>query len=115
MHVNIKTAEAPNVKSVLRVYAQARRVSKSEPASAAGNNATIAKNERFLQTTANALRPQMSISSLNFFRSTLPPETMQAIGPSPAWPVSAAASGNAPAPSEITRAFSAISFMAWRS
>ena len=31
------------------------------------------------------------ISSQNFFRSILPPETMQTIGPSPAWPVSAAA------------------------
>src|SRR5262245_9115328 len=48
-----------------------------------------------------------AISSVNFFRSMLPPETTQTIGPLPALPVSAAASGRAPAPSAMTRAFSA--------
>jgi catechol 2,3-dioxygenase-like lactoylglutathione lyase family enzyme len=54
------------------------------------------------------------ISSQNFLRSILPPETMATIGPLPALPVSAAASGNAPAPSEMIRAFSAISRIAFR-
>ena len=53
-----------------------------------------------------------AISSQNLFRSMLPPETMATIVPLPAFPVSAAASGNAPAPSEMTRAFSAISRIA---
>src|SRR5205823_8910297 len=48
------------------------------------------------------------ISSENFFKSIFPPDTIATIGPSPALPVNAAASGNAPAPSAITRAFSAI-------
>ena len=49
-----------------------------------------------------------SINSQNFFRSTLPPETIQTIGPFPAFPLNAAASGRAPAPSAMMRAFSAI-------
>ena len=53
-------------------------------------------------------------SSANLARSILPPETMQTIGPSPAWPVSAAASDNAPAPSEMVRVFSAIRRIAAR-
>ena len=38
---------------------------------------------------------------------------MQTIGPFPAFPLNAAASGNAPAPSEMTRAFSAINRIAF--
>jgi len=48
------------------------------------------------------------MSSPNFFKSMLPPETMATIGPWPALPVNAAASGSAPAPSEMIRAFSAM-------
>src|SRR2546422_10229748 len=49
-----------------------------------------------------------AINSENFSRSILPPETMATIGPGPALPVSAAARPSAPAPSAMTRAFSAI-------
>src|SRR3954466_13330344 len=49
-----------------------------------------------------------SISSQNFFRSKFPPDTTHTIGPLPALPVRAAASDSAPAPSEMTRTFSAI-------
>ena len=52
------------------------------------------------------------ISSQNFFMSILPPETIATIGPLPALPVSAAATGSAPAPSEMIRAFSAMSRIA---
>src|SRR6266404_2138333 len=48
------------------------------------------------------------ISSQNFLRSMLPPETMATIGPLPAFPVNAAATDRAPAPSEMIRVFSAI-------
>src|SRR5207247_8976531 len=41
------------------------------------------------------------------------PETTATIGPFPALPLSAAASGSAPAPSEIIRAFSASSRIAF--
>src|SRR5207244_3669498 len=47
------------------------------------------------------------ISSKNLSRSTLPPETTATIGPLPALPLNAAATDNAPAPSAITRLFSA--------
>lgn len=57
---------------------------------------------------------QMLISSENFCRSMFPPETIATIGPRPALPVRAAASGRAPAPSEMTRDFSAISRIARR-
>src|SRR5436190_8664819 len=52
------------------------------------------------------------ISSKNLSRSILPPETTATIGPLPALPLSAAATDNAPAPSAITRVFSAISRIA---
>src|SRR5439155_1697120 len=52
------------------------------------------------------------MSSENFSRSILPPETTATIGPDPALPVSAAARASAPAPSAMTRAFSAMSRMA---
>src|SRR5579863_9327737 len=45
--------------------------------------------------------------SQNLAMSMLPPETTATIGPAPAFPVSAAASDNDPAPSATTRAFSA--------
>src|SRR5262249_47263954 len=48
------------------------------------------------------------INSQNLFRSMLPPETIATIGPLPAFPLRAAARGRAPAPSEMTRAFSAM-------
>src|SRR5207237_2724752 len=53
------------------------------------------------------------ISWQNFSRSMLPPETIATIGPLPTFPVNAAASGSAPAPSEIILAFSAISRIAF--
>src|SRR6516165_719700 len=53
-----------------------------------------------------------AINSQNLVRSMLPPETIATIGPLPAFLFSAAATGNAPAPSEITRAFSARSRIA---
>ena len=53
------------------------------------------------------------ISSKNLSRSMLPPEMIATMGPGPAFPVSAAATESAPAPSEITLAFSAISRMAF--
>src|SRR5207249_10780061 len=40
-----------------------------------------------------------AINSQNLLRSMLPPETTATIGPLPAFPLSAAASGSAPAPS----------------
>ena len=54
-----------------------------------------------------------AISSQNLLRSMLPPETIATIGPLPAFPPSAAATGKAPAPSEIIRAFSAIKRIAF--
>jgi hypothetical protein len=54
-----------------------------------------------------------SIRAQNFFRSTFPPETIATIGPWPAFPVNAAASASAPAPSAMTRAFSASSRIAF--
>src|SRR5580704_9940904 len=45
--------------------------------------------------------------SQNLAMSMLPPETTATIGPWPAFPVSAAANDNDPAPSATTRAFSA--------
>src|SRR5476651_26916 len=53
------------------------------------------------------------INSQNFLRSIFPPETIATIGPGPAFPVNAAASGKAPAPSEMIRAFSAMSRIAF--
>src|SRR5213594_162667 len=53
-----------------------------------------------------------AINSENFSRSMLPPETMATTGPLPTLPVSAAARPSAPAPSAITRAFSAMRRMA---
>ena len=53
------------------------------------------------------------INSQNFFMSMLPPETMATIGPLPAFPVSAAATGKAPAPSEMILVFSAINRIAY--
>ena len=54
-----------------------------------------------------------AMSSKNFFKSILPPEMMATIGPLPALPLSAAATGRAPAPSEMMRARSAISRIAF--
>ncbi len=54
------------------------------------------------------------MSSQNFFESMLPPETMATIGPGPALPVNAAATASAPAPSAMTRLFSARSRIARR-
>src|SRR5256886_8794492 len=54
----------------------------------------------------------VAINSENFSRSILPPETMATRGPLPALPVSAAARLSAPAPSAMTRAFSARSRIA---
>src|SRR5580765_8818761 len=53
-----------------------------------------------------------AISSENFFRSIFPPDTMATIGPCPAFPVSAAATGRHPAPSAMIHAFSALNRMA---
>jgi len=53
-----------------------------------------------------------AINSENFGRSILPPDTMATTGPGPALPVSAAARPSAPAPSAMTRAFSAMRRMA---
>src|SRR6185369_5630218 len=53
-------------------------------------------------------------SPVNLSRSILPPETTQTVGPSPARPVSAAASERAPAPSAIVLDFSAINRIALR-
>src|SRR5262249_24122140 len=64
--------------------------------------------------TADNPRLQRSINSQNFLRSIFPPEMMATIGPSPAFPVNAAASDNAPAPSETMRAFSASKRIALR-
>src|SRR5262249_28236146 len=53
-----------------------------------------------------------AMSSQNLLRSMLPPETIATIGPLPTFLLSAAASGNAPAPSEMIRAFSAMNRIA---
>src|ERR1700726_1267185 len=66
------------------------------------------ENHEHAKSKGNGLHMVDSISSQNFFKSMFPPETMATIGPLPALLVSAAASGKAPAPSAITRAFSAI-------
>ncbi len=57
---------------------------------------------------------QAATSSVNFARSMLPPETMHTTGPSPASPVSAAATASAPAPSAMVRDLSAIRRIASR-
>src|SRR5262249_24799732 len=53
-------------------------------------------------------------NSANFFRSMLPPEITATMGPSPALPLSAAATPSAPAPSAMTRTFPATRRMARR-
>jgi hypothetical protein len=55
---------------------------------------------------------QIRVSSANLARSMFPPETTATIGPSPALPEVAAATASAPAPSAMTRSFSATSLMA---
>src|SRR6266403_3626674 len=53
------------------------------------------------------------INSQNFCKSMLPPEIIATIGPLPAFPLNAAATGKAPAPSAMTRTFSANSRIAF--
>src|SRR4030095_3150613 len=55
----------------------------------------------------------LAVNSQNLLRSMLPPEMIATTGPLRAFPPKAAARGNAPAPSEITRDFSAMSRIAF--
>ena len=85
------------------------------PRCARGDNNGAEQGPRQLPRIRGAIAPRYEVASRIshiILRSIFPPETIATIGPGPAFPVSAAASGSAPAPSLMTRAFSAISRIA---
>src|SRR5204862_5143538 len=73
----------------------------------------VCLSKAYLKLRRKSQQSFCEINSQNFCRSILPPEMIATIGPLPAFPLKAAATGKAPAPSAMTRAFSANSRIAF--